>query len=308
MQVIKGSGNNYILLDSLTGNTINAVAKGNLKQNKVLVGDFVKVENINGTNVILEVEERKNQLIRPVVSNIDKMCLVIAPTPNPDFVNLDKQILNCYTLRIEPIIVINKCDIASNEFIEKIKKVYNFIDIVCISAKQKTNLNFLIKTLKSGLVALSGQSAVGKSSIINALTKKSVKTDTLCAKTDKGKHTTKHSEIHIINKDLLLVDTPGFSTLEVCDIKQNEITYLMPDFIEYSFGCKFQPCSHIKEPENICSIKKALKTGEISELRYNNYVQIYSSIKPKWERRIRDEKNPNISFNTPRKRKNLKLR
>ena len=308
MQVIKGSGSTYTLLDRKTGNVISAISKGNLKHNKVVVGDIVEVNVVNNVNIISKVAERKNILIRPVVSNIDKMCLVVASVPNTDFLNLDKQLLNCYYFGIEPIIVINKCDIENNEYIERIKKDYNFVKIVEISAKYNKNLDEFKQVLGCGLVALSGQSAVGKSSIINALTQKNIKVDGLCAKTDKGKHTTKHSEIHIIDNNLLLIDTPGFSTLELNNIMQNEIAFLMPDFIEHSSNCKFQPCSHITEPENCCSVKQAVKTGEISKNRYDNYVEIYSSIKPKWERRIRDEKNPNISFNTPRKRKDTKLR
>lgn len=303
MQVIKGSGGTYTLFDGKE--QINAVARGNLKENKVLIGDFVETQEINGKIVILAVKERKNQLIRPVVSNIDKMCIVLAPSPKPDLSIVDKQLLKCYQLGINPLICINKTDIAETEFVEEIKQIYSFVDVAEISAKEGIGINQLVNKLKGGLTALCGQSAVGKSSLINCLdNNKNLKTDGLCAKTERGKHTTKHSEIHILDEDLLIIDTPGFSSLDIVNIEPSEIAYLMPDFVSYSTECKFQPCTHITEPTSYCAVKQALGNNKISLSRYNNYVEIFNSIKPEWEKKKRDVKNPSFSFNTPRKKRN----
>ena len=301
MQVIKGSGNNYTLYSN--GETYIANARGKLKQTKVLVGDYVDAHYVNNQFVIENVHKRTNQLIRPVVSNIDQMCLMIAPNPKPDLLVIDKQLLHCERLNIKPFICINKSDIADTKFVNEVKKIYNFLPIVTISAKYGEGIQELLMLLKGKLTALSGQSAVGKSSLINCLSqKKQIKTNTLCAKTDRGQHTTKHSEIHIISEDILIIDTPGFSSLEINDIKQSEVAYLMPDFLQHSEKCKFQPCTHVSEKINDCAVKQALANNHISESRYNNYVQIYNSIKPEWERRRFDARNSNFSINTPRKK------
>ena len=300
MQVIKGSGGIYTVLNG--NQQLTAIARGKLKESKVLIGDYVSVQEISGETIITAVEPRKNELIRPVVANIDNMCIIIAPTPKPDFSVVDKQLLKCYQLGIKPIICINKTDIADKNFVNEIKSIYNFVEVVQISAKHNTGIIELKNKLANGLTALSGQSAVGKSSLINCLdNNKQLKTDGLCAKAERGKHTTKHSEIHIIN-ELLIIDTPGFSSLDIVNIEPSEIAYLMPDFVSYSANCKFQPCTHITEPENCCAVKKAVANNEISQERYKNYIEIYSSIKPEWEKKKRNVKNPNFSFNTPRKK------
>ena len=236
MQVVKGSGKNYTLY--CNNEIYYATARGKLKENKILIGDFVKVEKLENQYIITEVYDRKNQLIRPVVANISQMCIVIAPIPKPDFKVIDKQLLNCYNLGIKPLICINKTDIADQDFIKEIKQIYNFLPIIEISAKTALGMNVLTDILKGNLTALSGQSAVGKSSLINMLdNKKQLKTNGLCAKTERGKHTTKHSEIHIISQDILVIDTPGFSMLDIKDIEQSEVAYLMPDFVEHSNNC-----------------------------------------------------------------------
>ena len=301
MQVIKGSGTNYVLYSK--GITYYATARGKLKDNKVLVGDIVDVDECNAQHVIVNVHPRKNQLIRPVVSNIDQMCIVIAPSPKPDYTVIDKQLINCYNLNIKPIICINKIDIANEVFISEIKKIYSFLPTIEISTKTGEGIVALKDIFKNKLTALSGQSAVGKSSLVNVLdSNKNLKTDGLCAKIERGKHTTKHSEIHIIQDDILIIDTPGFSMLDIQNISQGEIAYLMPDFLKYSQNCKYQPCTHISENNMDCAIKQAVQNGELSQQRYQNYKEIFNNIKPEWERRKRDVKNSNFSFNTPRKK------
>lgn len=284
MQIIKSITNCFVLFDGKT--YVNAKSLSKTKQDKLIVGDYVNVETVGADYVISSVLPRKNELIRPMVANIDQLLIVLAPVPKPDFLLIDKLLLKCEMLGIKPVIAINKTDISSIEFVNFVRETYNFLDVIEISAKTNFGFGVLYELLAGKLTALAGQSAVGKSSILNVLCPNALaETNGLSRKTDRGKHTTRHSEIFVLNENSRIIDTPGFSMFNIADLEENQIAYFMPDLVDFAKECKFQPCEHISQKENICAVKKALQEGKISKQRYENYVKIFNCQKPEWKRR-----------------------
>ena len=183
---------------------------------------------------------------------------------------------------LECILVFNKCDIADGDLLKKIERIYApcGYEVIFVSAISGMGISSLEERLQGKVSAVSGPSGVGKSSIINRLQNKvSMETGEISEKIQRGKHTTRHSELILINEESFILDTPGFSSLSVFDCEKEELEYYYPEFALYREQCKFSPCSHTHEPE--CGIKTALQEGKISEVRYQNYLQIYQEMKDK---------------------------
>ena len=253
-------------------NTFECTAKGaiKIKSDGIYVGDFVEVDG----GVIVSVLERKSKLLRPNVANADVAVIVIANVPQPDLYLTDKFISHCFLSGMPVIIAVNKIDDDPTVF-DVIKANYcGAVDrIFAVSAKRKDGLDELVDYLSGKLAVFTGQSAVGKTSIVNALFGENRRTGELSAKTNRGKQTT--TECEIVEKgDLTVVDTPGFSALDL-DLIKADIPASYPEFD--GFNCKFRDCSHIKEIG--CAVKDAVKNGEINADRYNRYVEIYESAK-----------------------------
>jgi len=184
---------------------------------------------------------------------------------------------------IEPIIVINKSDIATIDFIQDIKKQYNFIKVFVLSAKDKLGIEDLKVNIKGYLSAVCGQSAVGKSSLLNAIIPNiQLETQGLSRKTDRGKHTTRVNELYI-HDDIMIADTPGFSSLELT-VEFDELYLFYPEFDKFLGECRYQDCSHVKEGRD-CSVIKALELGLINKNRYNRYCSLYNKQKELWEKK-----------------------
>ncbi len=262
---------------------IKCRARGVLKHfgNGILVGDIVRVEGSS----IVAIEERKNRFIRPNVSNIDMILAVVSPEPKPDYFVIDKLYLNSVKENVEFIIVANKTDI-NTEVYEHLKEEYGSlgIEIYDISTKSKKGVKALLEKVKGKLNVLAGQSAVGKTSLINAVLGLDLKVGDLSEKILRGKHTTTHSEI-FESGEFRIIDTPGFAVIDA-DVNIEDLPSCYPEYVELSSNCKFRRCNHINEPE--CAIKKGVESGELSKERYERYVQIFNTLK---ERRISYEKN-----------------
>ena len=266
---------------------IIASIKGNTKRkNSIIVGDVVEVNEFYDRNMIEKVYDRKNVLIRPPVANIDCLIIVISiDTPKPDFLLLDKELALCFNKNILPIIAVNKVDLNVTEDTKRdlkyIKKVYGNlgVEIIEVSAKENTGIDRLTKELKNKISAFSGNSGVGKSSIINSIFKdkyKMASTSETSKKTKKGRHTTKYVKIY--EKDnMYILDTPGFSSFELYDIEYKNLKNLYPDFKEYD--CDYLDCNHVNEDISVCSIKKAVEKGKIDKGRYNRYVELFKKLK-----------------------------
>lgn len=257
-----------------SGDVQNLVARKNLKKEGVFVGDIVFVDE---DNAVARIDKRKNVLIRPPVANIDKMFIVVAPLPKADLYTVDKMLIFCALNSIEPILCVNKKDL-DNEFCEKIEKIYNsFVDTIVVSSFDESVLE--IEKKINGICVLAGQSAVGKSSIINALKKEEVaKVDTFSKKIERGKQTTRTVQLFKFS-DGYLADTAGFSKLDegLIDLKETEIKNYFTEFLPFAEKCKYKSCTHINNKD--CGVIEAVKEKKLSKERYENYVKLYSIMK-----------------------------
>lgn len=246
----------------------------NLKKDGIFVGDKVECKN----DVIEKVLERKNILIRPPLANVDTMIIVVAKEPKIDFLLVDKLLVFCTVKGIKPILCINKSDL-SESFVKDVEKIYkDVVDIVNISTLDKSVLN--LKKYIKGVTALAGQSAVGKSSIINALLGKEIAVvGDFSKKVMRGKQTTRLVELYDLGNENYLADTAGFSKLseELLIVNENELKDYYPDFINYAHMCKYKSCQHLKLDD--CGVVKAVSEGKISKIRYENYKILRENIK-----------------------------
>ena len=270
------------------GKEVKAHARGNLKKDdeSLYVGDFVLLSKTEqGEYVIESVRERKNLLTRPPISNLDNLVIVITNVPEPDLFLVDKLIVKCFMQNIKPIIVISKADILPDDFTNQILQDYKNVvkDIVITSSLNGQGKEDLIKLLKNKTSSLVGQSAVGKSSIINMLGGNAQVGDV--GKNLRGKNTTRHSQINIFDGNIRIADTSGFSRFYINDINYKNLMRFYPDFVRYSDKCKYASCVHINEKDNECFVKSAVKSGKISINRYTRYVEIYNELKKQWDRR-----------------------
>lgn len=284
--IIKGIGGFYYV-DTEEG-IIECRARGKFRKTDVLptVGDKVVVETENAKQgSVKEIEKRTNTLIRPAVSNIDTLMIVAAITnPMPDTGLIDKMLVIAASKGIKGALCINKSDLDSVGDTEKIKSCYENAGykVFVTSAERGEGIDELKKSLKDKTTAFAGLSGVGKSSILTIITGRELETgDT--SRIERGKHTTRHVELIKIEEGYVF-DTPGFSQLEVEDIKASELKSYFPEIERYDSLCRFRGCSHISEPD--CAVKEALERGDIADSRYDSYVKMYEKLKliKDWER------------------------
>lgn len=246
---------------------------GKTKTSGIFVGDKVEFEES-----ITKVLPRKNLLVRPPLANIDRLFIVISPSPKPDFILVDKLLIYCTLNDIFPVLVINKCDIAGEEFLNFITKNYKkIVKIIKISAKNG-NIKEIEENIE-GVCAMAGQSAVGKSSIINSIFKENLAdTDTLSKRIERGKQTTRLVTLYKLRKGYL-ADTAGFSLLDlsyVINLDYRELSAYYPDFLTARAKCKFRSCLH---ESGDCGVIRAVDENKISMLRYENYLRILEELK-----------------------------
>ena len=263
-------------------------AKGVFRKEKIkpLVGDNVEIDILDETEKkgnIVEVLERKNELIRPAVANIDQALVVFAVTkPKPHFNLLDRFLIMMESKRIPVILCFNKKDIAKEPEIHHLKEIYESCgyQMIFTSALEKENIEKVKQLLRGKTTAIAGPSGVGKSSLINIFQPDAnMETGTISEKIERGKHTTRHSELICIEEDTYIMDTPGFSSLYTKDFEKEELKYYFTEFEPYEGKCKFQGCDHVHEPN--CAVKAALEEGKIHHIRYENYLEMYNELKEK---------------------------
>lgn len=261
-------------------------AKGIFRNQKVkpLVGDNVTIDIIDGDNKIgniIEINKRNNELIRPAVANINQALIIFAAAePEPNFNLLDRFLILMNKQQVNTTLCFNKTDIVSEEHIKKLEHIYTNCgyDVMFISNYDNSGIDVVRDYIKDKTTVLAGPSGVGKSSLLNILCNNYVmEIGEISNKIKRGKHTTRHSEIINIEGNTYIVDTPGFSTLYINEIDKDELKSYYNEFLEYESECRFIGCNHINEPD--CGVKSALIRGEISNLRYDNYIDIYNELK-----------------------------
>ena len=248
--------------------TYECRARGKFRNDKTtpLVGDFVVFDYKQ--NLIKEILPRKNILDRPNVSNVDVALIVTSVRkPNLSLSLLDKQIAVITKSNITPVICLTKCDLLNQEELDEIDKIFNYYERIGIKVFKNTETKKLLEYLKEKIVVLTGQTGAGKSSLINKLGDLNLKTDEISEALGRGKHTTRHTEIHKV-KDVFFVDTPGFSSLDI-NTDKNELKNYFIEFKEFS--CKYKDCNHDKEDG--CNVKKAVENKQILKSRYDNYIK-----------------------------------
>lgn len=261
------------------GEIIHAIAMGKLRLgDKPIVGDEVKVEYLEPNYVIQEVYPRRNALTRPTVANVDQTFIVMSATePDFSYTLVDRLIFLISLEDIEPIIVLTKADLVSEEFIEAVRKEYEGSHYKFIATGLDDNVEALEAMLKGKISVLSGQSGVGKSSILNRINKEfSLQTQEISKALGRGKHTTRHNQLYNLAGGWV-ADTPGFSSLDFSKVDPKALADSIPDFKPYANQCRYRDCLHVSEPS--CKIKEELELGKISLIRYQNYLDCLKLIK-----------------------------
>lgn len=264
-------------------------ARGKLKKDdiKPVVGDKVNFEITKmeeKTGVIEEILPRENYIKRPKIANISQMVLVISSKmPKPDLLMLDKQLAFAEYMNISPVIVINKIDL-SKEIAEEIKEQYKFTnyEIIETNAKENIGIHELRSVLKNKISVFSGNSGVGKSTLLNDLFEDNLTLEgKISSKNKRGKNTTTTVKLYELEENTFIADSPGFSTFDIYEIETTNLAEYFVEFKEHIKNCEFVGCTHIKEEK--CGIKQALKENKISQNRYERYIKIYEELKDREE-------------------------
>ena len=256
--------------------------RGNFRKKgiKPLVGDHVEFED----GYLLAIEPRKNQLVRPLVANVDDAVVVTAAT-QPTFSSnlLDRQLIALELQKVEPILFFSKVDLLNEDEFQHLKSVadgYRKIGYsVYFNAQpfNKTDLQNLLDQLKGKVVTMMGQTGAGKSTLLNHLSPElDLPTGAISQALKRGRHTTR--KVTLLNvDDALIADTPGFSSYEDFTMTKEQLPQLFPEMRAIATECKFRGCLHLKEPG--CAVKTAVEHGKIMQTRYDNYVQFQELIK-----------------------------
>ena len=283
--IVKGIGGKYFV--KAEDIVYECSARGKLRNQSLtpMVGDKVDILIDGAQSSIENIHQRKTMLIRPAVANIDQLVIVAAlsaPAPNLELV--DNFLLLGEIIGIDIVLCLNKTDLTDAGEIRQIYEQARY-RVICTSAVENNGLSELREVLDGKITAFAGNSGVGKSSILNALgLEHKMETGEVSRKIQRGRHTTRHVELLQLPSGGLVLDTPGFSTFELPNIRAQELERYFPEFAEHLDGCRFRGCSHTSEPD--CAVLAALSNGDISLQRHGSYVSMYAELKKikEWER------------------------
>ena len=283
-KIIKGIAGFYYVHVAGSG-LYECKAKGIFRNQSVkpLVGDDVEITVLDEEarlGNLTAILPRKNDLIRPAVANVDQALVIFAAAkPKPNLNLLDRFLIMMEQQQVHTVICFNKMDLVSEEEIQNLKAIYEpcGYEILFTSASAELGLTEIREHLLGKTTVVAGPSGVGKSSLINLLQPQAqMETGAISEKIERGRHTTRHSELFVV-EDGYICDTPGFSSLYLTDLEKEELQVYFPEFDEHRETCRFQGCQHVKEPG--CAVKEALADGKISQSRYENYINLYDELK-----------------------------
>ena len=276
-RIIKGIGGFYYI--ETEKGLYECRARGIFRKNKItpLVGDFVKISVVDEDNkkgVVEEIQERKTELVRPPIANVNKALIVFAvKNPTPHLSLLDRFIVLAERENLEIVIILTKIDLDDDNTFEKIKNIYEpcGYKVIGVSNLENKNIDKVKEELKDNTVVFAGPSGVGKSSLLNQIDSNfQLKTGDVSDKIKRGKHTTRHAELFELKFGGMVADTPGFSSLTLDDIEDIDLE----DYDDCKFGSR---CIHQNEPN--CAVKEAVENGEIPKERYESYIQLLNEIR-----------------------------
>ncbi|MBP9988389.1 MAG: ribosome small subunit-dependent GTPase A [Ruminococcus sp.] len=279
--IVKGIGGFYYV--EAAGEVYECKARGHFRKEKItpLVGDKVTVStDEKGYNSIISIDERRNYFNRPPIANVDNLVIISSVcNPRPNLLIIDRLTAVAYYKNVNPVIIFTKSDLLDAQ---ELVSIYHQSGIPVFSVSNETGegLEEVKEILDGSVSVLTGNSGVGKSTLINALCPEyNLETGDISLKLGRGRHTTRHVELFKFY-DGFIADTPGFSSLdfETNDIiKKDELELCFPEFKEYLGECKFTSCSHINDKG--CKIVEAVNSGLINKSRHDNYIELYNEVK-----------------------------
>ena len=257
-------------------------ARGILRKegNSPLTGDLVEITVEKGKGMVEKILPRKNSFVRPAVANVEAL-VVFAANVNPvtEPFLIDRVAAIAGDQEVEVILCVNKCDLDPAIDLVRIYRNAGFT-VICTSAETGEGVEELRALLKGKLTAFTGNSGVGKSSILNRLCPElALPTGEVSEKLGRGRHTTRHVELYALGEETFVADTPGFSSFDTDQmdvILKENLQYAFPDFGRFIGNCRFDDCSHRKEPG--CAVRAALEAGEIEATRYDSYLRLYEKV------------------------------
>ena len=286
-KIIKGIAGFYYV-HAKDNNVYECKAKGVFRNRKIkpLVGDDVELDIVDADKLIGNINDilpRKNELIRPAVANIDQTLVVFASlSPEPNFNLLSRFLVMMDWNEVPAIVCFNKSDQVDDAEIKRLTGIFENCGakVIVTSVLKNEGIEELKELLIGKTTSFAGPSGVGKSSILNGIfPDANSQIGDISEKINRGKHTTRHSEIFNVAKDTYIMDTPGFTSLECADIEDTELHYYFNEFAEYEGKCRFNGCVHVNEPD--CRVKEAVEEGKISKVRYDIYLEMYNELKAK---------------------------
>lgn len=277
--IIKGIAGFYYV--KVEDEIVECKARGKFRFDELtpLVGDKVEITVKNNKGVVERILPRSSELVRPNVANVTQAFVVFAvKNPNINFDLLNRFLVLCEMNNLNIVVCINKKDLADSdeqnyidEYFKSTGYEYHFIE-----AKYGEGLQEIKRNLLDNVTVVCGPSGAGKSTLINRLCGQEVmKTGEISEKSSRGKHTTRHSELIGVEGGFI-VDTPGFSSLEMKNIAKEDLQNFFPEFENYKYDCKFKGCLHFKEPN--CAVKAAVDEGIINKDRYDSYISILDEV------------------------------
>ncbi len=284
-KITRGVGGFYYVFVPVKEKLYECRAKGAFRNDRIkpLVGDDVRIQVISeedATGNIVWILPRKSSLIRPAVANVDQ-AMVIFSVKKPDIsLNLlDRMLIHIEQQHLSAFICLNKADLDLERSGERIASAYEAAGypVLCISALQDVDVDRVLARLEGKTTAVAGPSGVGKSTLINRLQHMTyMETGAVSKKLERGRHTTRYSQLIPIDRESYILDTPGFSSLELFNLEKEDLAQYYREFSPYETECRFTGCSHIHEP--VCGVKEALAQGKISPLRYETYRTLYEEL------------------------------